>query len=205
MRLLDRVLDRQAVAVPARHVVRVEAGQLARLDDHVLQHLVDGVADVDLAVGIRRAVVQHEQRRAVARVAQPLVDALFVPGLDPARLALGQVAAHRERRVGQVQRGAVVGRGRRAGGVGAWRLSAMAMRSARRVARRSRDRRGCGAGERRGPGSRRCARPASTARQIRSRVVWRPVCGVRWRRRPERRARRRRPARSPPSAPSSPS
>ena len=109
--LLDRVLDRQAVAVPAGHVLRVEAGQLPRLDDHVLEHLVDGVAHVDLAVGVGRAVVQHEQRRAVARVAQLLVQALFVPVLDPARLALGQVAAHRERRVGQVQRGAVVGLG----------------------------------------------------------------------------------------------
>ena len=52
------------------------------------------------------------KRRAVARVAQLLVQALFVPLRDPARLALGQVAAHRERRVGQVQRGAVVGGGR---------------------------------------------------------------------------------------------
>jgi outer membrane protein len=76
--LLDRVLDRQAVAVPAGHVLRVEAGQLPRLDDHVLEHLVDGVAHVDLAVGVGRAVVQHEQRRALARIAQALVETAFV-------------------------------------------------------------------------------------------------------------------------------
>jgi hypothetical protein len=91
------------------HVLGVEAGQLARLDDHVLQHLVDGVAHVDLAVGVWRAVVQHEQRPAAARHAQALVEALVLPGLDPAGLALGEVAAHRERRVGQVQRAAVIG------------------------------------------------------------------------------------------------
>ena len=42
----------------------------------------------------------------------------LVPLLDPARLALGQVAAHRERRVGQVQRGAVVGAWRSCGAAG---------------------------------------------------------------------------------------
>ncbi len=62
--LLDLLLDRQAVAVPARHVGRVEAIERARLDDDVLQHLVDGVADVDHAVRIRRAVHQHELRPA---------------------------------------------------------------------------------------------------------------------------------------------
>jgi hypothetical protein len=68
-----------------------------------------------------RAVVQDEQRAAVAGVAQAVVEALRFPLRDPARLALGQVAAHRERRVGQVQRGPVVGWGavvRGLGGVG---------------------------------------------------------------------------------------
>jgi hypothetical protein len=71
VQLLDGVLDRQAVAVPARCVERVEAFQLAALDDHVLEDLVDRVADVDLAVGVRRAVVQDELGRA-AGVAQRL-------------------------------------------------------------------------------------------------------------------------------------
>jgi hypothetical protein len=54
------------------------------------------VADVDLAVGVGRAVVQDELGRAAAGVAQLLVDALVFPFLGPARLALGQVAAHGE-------------------------------------------------------------------------------------------------------------
>jgi hypothetical protein len=60
--LLDLVLDRQAVAVPARHVGRVEAGQRLGTDDDVLEDLVHRVADVDVAIGVRRAVVQHEAR-----------------------------------------------------------------------------------------------------------------------------------------------
>ena len=47
---LDLPFDRQAVAVPARHVGRIEAGQVARLDDDVLQDLVDRVAGVQLAI-----------------------------------------------------------------------------------------------------------------------------------------------------------
>ncbi len=46
-----RDLDRQAMAVPARHIC-IEAGQVARLDDDVLQDLVDRVAQVDAAVGV---------------------------------------------------------------------------------------------------------------------------------------------------------
>src|SRR3546814_19119004 len=45
---LDRDLDRQAVAVPARDVGRVEAGQVLRLDDDVLEDLVDRVAEVEI-------------------------------------------------------------------------------------------------------------------------------------------------------------
>ena len=56
---LDLVLDGQAVAIPAGHVGRVFTVQRARLDDHVLEDLVDRVADVDVAVGVGRAIVQH--------------------------------------------------------------------------------------------------------------------------------------------------
>jgi hypothetical protein len=63
--LLDLVLDRQAVAVPARHIGRVETGQRLGADDDVLEDLVHRVADVDVAVGVGRAVVQHEARAAL--------------------------------------------------------------------------------------------------------------------------------------------
>ena len=136
------------------------------------------MADVQLAVGVRRTVVQHEAGPAVARLAQPLVDALVAPGLDPARLALGQVAAHRERRVGQVQRLAVVDRRSGACSVGAG-ASAMAMDLSGRAQalRRSHGVAGdrlAGADGRRGGRILRC-RAGVDARQIRSRVVWRPV------------------------------
>ena len=58
--LLDLLLDRQPVAVPAGHVGRVLAEHRPGADDDVLERLVDGVADVDVAVGVRRPVVEDE-------------------------------------------------------------------------------------------------------------------------------------------------
>ena len=128
MQLLNRVFDRQAVAVPAWHVDRVHALELARLDDHVLQNFVDGVADVDVAVGIGRAVVQHKAGRTAAGSAQLFVNALFFPFLHPARLALGQVAAHGEGGIGQIQGAAVVGSGGFSHGVFNWHVGETADR-----------------------------------------------------------------------------
>ena len=93
---LDRELDRQAVGIPARHVRRAEPRHRARLDDDVLQDLVEDVAVVDVAVGVRRAVVQHEQRCAGARLEDPVVQLDLVPPREDLGLAPGQVTAHRE-------------------------------------------------------------------------------------------------------------
>jgi hypothetical protein len=107
--LLDLHLDRHAVAVPAGHVRGVEPGERPRLDDHVLQDLVDRVADVDVAIRVRRAVVEHEAGPPLRHRAETAVEAGVLPGLHPRGLALREVAAHRERRVEQVQRVLVIG------------------------------------------------------------------------------------------------
>ena len=141
VQLFDRVFNRQAMAVPPRDVLGVKACELLGLDDHVLEHFVQRMADVQLAVGIGRAIVQHKQRRAVAGCAQTFVQPGLVPCFDPTRLALGQVAAHREGRVGQVQGAAVVNgvghrkslsrcpggkKERRGGGMAWWQASRLA-------------------------------------------------------------------------------
>ena len=101
--LLDLPLDRQAVAVPARHVVGIEAEHALRADDQVLQDLVERMADMDVAVGIGRAVVQHEARTALLDLAQALVELVLVPALQELRLALRQAGPHGELGLGQEQ------------------------------------------------------------------------------------------------------
>ncbi len=106
--LVHLVLDGQAVAIPARHVDRVEAEHRARLHDHVLEDLVEDVAHVDAAVGVRWPVVQDPQRTVGRGLAQALVDAHLVPPGEHPRLGLGEVRLHRKVGFRQVQRGFVV-------------------------------------------------------------------------------------------------
>ena len=113
--LLDLPLDRQAVAVPARHVIGVVAAHLERAGDDVLQHLVQGVADMEIAVGVGRPVMQHVFRPAGRFPAQGAVEVHRVPLADPFGLGLGQAGAHGKRRFGQEQRLGVVDPG---GGTG---------------------------------------------------------------------------------------
>ena len=106
--LLDLDFDRHAVAIPARHVRRVIARHQFRLDDDVFQDFVDGVADVDVTVGVRRTIVQHPFRTPGCLGADRVVELFLGPLGHPFRLAGGHVAAHREWRVGEIQGGLVV-------------------------------------------------------------------------------------------------
>src|SRR5690606_6391621 len=103
------VLDRQAMAVPTRHVRRVEAGHGLGAGDDVLENLVQRMTDMDAAVGIGRAVVQDELRPTFAKLAQLAIQTNLVPALQGLRLALRQAGLHRELGIGQVQRSFVVG------------------------------------------------------------------------------------------------
>ena len=103
--------NRQAVAIPARHIARVVTVQRAAFDDDVFQNLVDRMADMNVAVGVRRAVVQHKGWAALTGFADFLIQTVLPPLLQHLRFALGEVAAHRKIGVGQVKRGFVVGHG----------------------------------------------------------------------------------------------
>ncbi len=58
--LLDLPFDGQPVAIPAWDIVGVEAHHLLGAHDDVLEDLIQGVADVEVAVGVGRAVVEDE-------------------------------------------------------------------------------------------------------------------------------------------------
>jgi hypothetical protein len=99
---LDTELDRQAVAVVSGHVRRIEARHRSRLDDEILEDLVEGRAEVDLAVRVRRTVVQHELRSAVAAFGDLPVEIHRLPAREPLRLGRLQVGLHREVGPGQI-------------------------------------------------------------------------------------------------------
>ena len=61
------------MAVPTRYIRRVKTGLGFAADNDVFENFIDGMTDVDVAVGIRRTVVQNEFRAAFGNFAQFLV------------------------------------------------------------------------------------------------------------------------------------
>ena len=94
--LLDLPLDRQAVAIPAGHIGRVHAQQALGADDHVLEDVIERMADVDVAIGIGRAIVEDELLAASAGIAQGSIEIHLLPARKDARLLLGKASLHGE-------------------------------------------------------------------------------------------------------------
>ena len=117
---LDLPLDGQTVAVPAGDVARIAALHLLRTDNHILKDFVQRVADVEVAVGIGRAVVQRKGLAARA-LAQLAIYVKRLPACQPLGLTLGQARTHRKIRFWQVQ-GVFVVKGC-VGGLGGHRAS----------------------------------------------------------------------------------
>ncbi len=102
--LLDLPLDGEAMAVPARHVIGILAHHGVRAGDDVFEDLIQPSADMDVAVGVRRPVMQDELRPAHGLLAQAIVKAHFGPALEQLRLALRQAGLHGEVGLRQEQR-----------------------------------------------------------------------------------------------------
>ncbi len=100
---IDIVLDRQAVAVPARDVGGVESRHPFRFDDDILEDLIEGGTQVDMPVGIRGAVMQDIEGPAGGFLLQLAIEVLLFPALEAHRLALGQIGLHIERGLGQIE------------------------------------------------------------------------------------------------------
>ena len=95
-------LDGQAVGVPAGHIGGAVAGHVLVLDDHVLEDLVQGGADVDVAVGVGGAVVEDKLGLALVARHHLVVQIVVVHGLEHVRLPLGQAGPHGEVGLGQM-------------------------------------------------------------------------------------------------------
>ena len=84
----DFPFDREAVAVPPGHVVRIVAEHLLAARDDILQNLVEGVPDMDIAIGVRRPVMQDEFVSVLGGRAQLPVKVALFPARQNFRLTL---------------------------------------------------------------------------------------------------------------------
>ena len=90
------------MGVPAGDIGGLEAGHVLVLDDDVLEDLVQGGADVDVAVGVGRAVVEDKLGLALVLLHQ-LVVGLHLPfAVEQLRLPLGQPRPHGEVGLGEM-------------------------------------------------------------------------------------------------------
>ena len=101
-------LDRQPVAVPARQERREAAAHVPVFQHDVLEHHVERVAHVRVAVGEGRPVVQDEFFGVPARGQDLVVDFFVTPLREHRWLALWQLGAHRKIGLGQEKGGFVV-------------------------------------------------------------------------------------------------
>ena len=90
-------LDRQAVGIVAGHIGCLKAGHILIADDDVLDDLVERGAHVDVAVGIRRAVVQDVLRLALVVLDHLLIDMVVLPVLEHLGLFFRQAGPHFKR------------------------------------------------------------------------------------------------------------
>ena len=91
---IDFQLDRQPVTVVAHDVRRVVPGHRPRFDDEILENLVERRAQVNIAVGVGRAIVQDEFRRPGAARPDLPVEVHGRPAGERLGLARGQVGFH---------------------------------------------------------------------------------------------------------------
>jgi len=95
--------NRQSVAVPPRYIRGMETFHPFALEDQILENLVEGVTDMDMAVGIGRAVVQYIEGFGRPGCFNLSVKVFFIPADKDFRLTLIQVGLHRKVGKRQIQ------------------------------------------------------------------------------------------------------
>ena len=92
----DLPLDGQAVAIPARHIRHILALQALGADHHIFEDMIERMADMHVAIRVRRAIMINELLTTTALFAQTLIESHFLPAGKNKRLFLRQSSFHRE-------------------------------------------------------------------------------------------------------------
>ena len=101
-------LNRKTMGIPARNVRSLITHHIARTQNKILEDLIQCVTHMQIAVCIRRAVVQNEKRLALVLLHQFMVEVVLLPVFQKTRLALRQTGTHREFGFGQIDRIVVI-------------------------------------------------------------------------------------------------
>ncbi len=95
--------NRQPVTIPARHIRHIFAPHGLKLEDDILERFIECRANVHIAIGEGRAVMQYEGLFGLyVAVSNAGVQILRIPLLEPLRLTLHQTGFHGETSLRQV-------------------------------------------------------------------------------------------------------
>ena len=97
------VFDGHAMGIPAGDIRGIVPLGIFIFHDDVLQDFVQGMAHVDLAVGIGRSVVEDEFLMACMEFLLFSIDIIFIPEIQEIRFPFGQPCPHGEFRFRQIQ------------------------------------------------------------------------------------------------------
>ena len=79
--LLNVQLNRKTMTIPTRHIRRIKTTKRFGFNNDVFEHFINRVTDVNIAIGIRRPIVQNKLFTTSARLAQFGVKPHFSPAL----------------------------------------------------------------------------------------------------------------------------
>ena len=97
------MLNGQPMAVPAGNKDGVVAHHGPGLDNKIFENLVQGVAHVDVAVGVRGAVVEDPHATTRSKLPEFLIDLPLLPRAKNLRLSFREARLHGKGRLGQVE------------------------------------------------------------------------------------------------------
>src|SRR5690606_11102838 len=89
----------------------IKARQGFTLDDDVLENFIDSMANVNISIGVGRAIMQDEFWATMASGANFFIKLFFMPCFEHPRLPFSKITAHRKGRVGQIECLFIIGHG----------------------------------------------------------------------------------------------
>ncbi len=106
--LLNLMLNRQSMTVPARHIMAVKTGHKLRLHNDILQDLIQCCSNVNIPVRIGRAIVKDIFCPLLCLPDQFPVNSSGLPHLQKFRLSFGQIGPHGKVSLRKIERVAVI-------------------------------------------------------------------------------------------------
>ena len=94
--LLNLQLNRQTMAIPARDIGSMEPLHPLDLQNDIFQGFVQGVANMNMTIGIGRSIMQDIGRPLRGASLKAAIQVQFSPALEHLRLTLEQVCLHRK-------------------------------------------------------------------------------------------------------------